>query len=79
MSAVEGGSRPTPEVLREVNERIAEIGWNVEETATLDFLCECSDPNCVETISLTRAEYVERRTQGWVVVEGHSAPPPLAA
>src|ERR671930_1057569 len=47
--------------LRAVNERITDMGWD-EEGHALDFLCECPDPNCVET----RAEYAERREQGYI-------------
>ena len=45
------------------------MGWD-EEGHALDFLCECPDPNCVET----RAEYAERREQGYIVAESHVGP-----
>jgi hypothetical protein len=41
-------------LMREVNERIEQIA---EDAAHPEFLCECADPDCVETIQLSIAEY----------------------
>jgi hypothetical protein len=41
-------------LMREVNERIEQIA---EDAAHPEFLCECADPDCVETIPLSIAEY----------------------
>jgi hypothetical protein len=41
-------------LMREVNERIEQIA---EDAAHPEFLCECADPDCVETLSLSIAEY----------------------
>ena len=41
-------------LMREVNERIEQIA---EDAAHPEFLCECADPDCVETLPLSIAEY----------------------
>ncbi|HEY7003418.1 MAG TPA: hypothetical protein VH281_03995 [Gaiellaceae bacterium] len=41
-------------LLREVNERIEKLA---EDAAHPEFLCECADPDCIDTIELSIAEY----------------------
>jgi hypothetical protein len=59
-------------LFREVNERVQEVS---EERATLmtDFVCECGDSGCTETIPLRDAEYEHVRADPllFVVVPGH--------
>jgi hypothetical protein len=51
-------------VFREVNERITELAENFGlEDQPLDLVCECGDPNCVERVSLGRAEYERLRSE----------------
>ena len=62
-------------LLREVNERIAEIAssWAGE---TPEFVCECSGHDCGETLMLTLPEY-ERLCSSpnlFVIVPGHECP-----
>jgi hypothetical protein len=64
-------------LFREVNERIREISDDFgQQDAPLDFLCECSDPACVERVVLTRAEYEHVRADStrFVVAKGHALP-----
>jgi hypothetical protein len=62
-------------MFRSVNERVEEV-VQPGPTEPIDFLCECGDAECVEKISLTRAEYESVRTDGaqFVVVAGHEIP-----
>jgi hypothetical protein len=64
-------------LFREVNERIREISDNFgQDNETYDFLCECSDPGCVERVVLTRSEYEKVRSDSarFVVAKGHVVP-----
>jgi hypothetical protein len=58
-------------IFREVNERVADVMDS--ETRMTNFLCECGNPDCVEEIPLTDAEYDEVRSQDdrFAVVPGH--------
>jgi hypothetical protein len=60
-------------ILREVNDRIAEItdAWGWEDP--LGFLCECIASTCAETARLTRAEYavVRAGASRFLTVPGH--------
>ena len=62
-------------LLRDVNERIATVAasWKGDPP---DFLCECSDPDCAETVNLSLREYeVIRSTANlFVIREGHEHP-----
>ena len=62
-------------LLRDVNERIAEVAatWNADPPA---FLCECSDPKCTETVNLSlRAYEIIRSTANlFVIHQGHEHP-----
>ena len=46
-------------LLREVNERIEELA---RDAANPQFLCECADESCTETIELSIAEYETARS-----------------
>jgi hypothetical protein len=63
-------------VLRDVNDRIAELtgGWN--ETGVGLFVCECSDQACAEAVEITTAEYERIRADEshFVVFPGHEQP-----
>jgi len=62
-----------------VNERIKETSLRLEaqdvEQAPryLEFLCECADPGCTETVEVTLEEYEEIRSESthFVVRPGH--------
>ena len=65
--------RATTEALfRDVNERIAESAERFEATES-DFVCECSDANCVHRVSATLAEYEQVRAEPttFLVAPGH--------
>ena len=48
---------------REVNERIEDLAESFDlKTQPLDFVCECGDANCMERLSMTRAEYEQLRS-----------------
>jgi hypothetical protein len=65
-------------VFREVNERIQAL----QETSStdpeeeIDFLCECGNEECTETVQMTLAEYEDVRNDAtqFVVLPGHETP-----
>lgn len=64
-------------VFREVNERIEDLAETFELTREpLDLVCECGDQNCVERVTMTRAEYEELRSDPhqFAVHPGHEYP-----
>jgi hypothetical protein len=63
-------------VFREVNERIAELSGDWNETGLSLFICECSDTACAESLEITPAEYEQVRADGarFVVLHGHEQP-----
>jgi hypothetical protein len=64
-------------LFREVNERIEDVGTTLPpDDAPMEFLCECDDPDCVEKVSATRAEYEAIRAVAthFVVLPGHEDP-----
>jgi hypothetical protein len=69
MAAAEGRSR----VKREVNERIAALALEQGDGSIgYEFLCECSDAECVALVMLTLSEYLQRAATGAVLVADHS-------
>ena len=63
-------------LFREVNERIrylADVNERIEyvaEAATSEFVCECSNPDCISTIELTVVEYERVRSNPtWFVIK----------
>ena len=48
-------------LFREVNERVREVS-DADASERIEFLCECGDAGCTESISLTRAEYERLRS-----------------
>jgi hypothetical protein len=65
-------------LFREVNERIVEITErdHVPRQERWDFVCECSDVGCVDTISLTPVEYEAIRLlpTRFPIKPGHEVP-----
>jgi hypothetical protein len=57
-------------LFREVNERIGEL---VSNAAYLEFVCECTDATCTETVPLTHEEYEHIRSDSnsFFVIPGH--------
>jgi hypothetical protein len=60
-------------LIRAVNERIEAIA---EDAANPEFLCECADSECVETIQLSIGEYetIRRSPVRFPVKPGHDYP-----
>jgi hypothetical protein len=61
-------------LFREVNERLRELlDGSIGQT---EFLCECSNPDCTETLPLEVAEYERARAlpTRFLVVPGHENP-----
>lgn len=60
-------------LFREVNEGIEDIAGS---TDGVEFVCECSDPECVSTVKLSLAEYERIRSNStWFFVKsGHVIP-----
>lgn len=73
-------SQPLPKLVRnqilfrEVNERLRETVSASEES--VEFLCECSNEDCIETVELGLADYERIRSNSnlFVVVLGHELP-----
>jgi len=64
-------------VFREVNERINDV----TRESTAEYLCECGDATCTETIQMTVSDYEDVRSDPthFAVLPGHEipdAPPP---
>jgi hypothetical protein len=59
-------------LFREVNERIADIS----RSGPIEFMCECGEEACLESIGLTRGEYEEVRSVSdhFVMKPGHEHP-----
>ena len=60
-------------VLREVNDRIAKLVGDWNETGVSLFICECSDHSCAEALEITAAEYERIRADeaNFVVFPSH--------
>jgi hypothetical protein len=58
---------------REVNEKIRAVA---ETSEHMQFLCECADMDCTETLNLTVAEYERIRSSGvrFPIASGHDFP-----
>lgn len=64
-------------VFREVNERIESLAERFElKDEPLDLVCECGDAECVQRISMTKAEYEQLRSdpRQFAVHPGHEYP-----
>jgi hypothetical protein len=61
-------------VFRDGNERLLEMLDDPE--GTTEFLCECCNPECLDTVPLTLLEYerVRSRSNHFFVVHGHEIP-----
>jgi hypothetical protein len=59
-----------------VNDRIAELVGDWNETGVSLFVCECSDRGCAEALEIATAEYERIRADGsrFVVFPGHEQP-----
>jgi hypothetical protein len=60
-------------LMREVNERIEALA---ETAGEMEFLCECADIGCIETIKMSVAEYERVRSSPtrFPIVVGHDVP-----
>jgi hypothetical protein len=63
-------------LLREVNEKIHDVGERLQvlpEDEFLDFRCECGRPECNDSVSMTTAEYERVRSDNdrFAVLPGH--------
>ena len=60
---------------RSVNERIRDVGArHGSDPHDYQFLCECSDPTCLERVTLSLDEYEAVRAEAtrFVLAEGHT-------
>jgi hypothetical protein len=65
-------------LFREVNERIAELetgltGYAQDDSLLVDFVCECPNEDCGDTLEVTCAQYeaVRSNPKRFLVVPGH--------
>ncbi|HUC35323.1 MAG TPA: hypothetical protein VMR48_06475 [Gaiellaceae bacterium] len=67
-----GDGRPVrSELLREVNNRIREVGRE-GDLPNLEFVCECGNGGCVDVVELSAGDYDRiRKTSGLVLAAGH--------
>jgi hypothetical protein len=63
-------------LMREVNDRIAELSGVWNEIGVSLFVCECSDPSCADAIEISEAEYARVRADEsqFLVFPGHERP-----
>ena len=63
------------ELLREVNERIREVGRDADGRAqSLEFVCECGGSDCVAMVELSAGEYDGIRVgPGLILATGHAS------
>jgi len=68
------GAPVRSEVLREVNERVREVGRDGHGSLnSLEFICECGDGGCVAMVELPIGEYDHIRLgTGLVLAVGHA-------
>jgi hypothetical protein len=57
-------------LLREVNNRIAEVGTE-ERPERAEFLCECGGDGCIATVTVPMEHYVQTAEAGFILAEGH--------
>jgi len=59
-------------VFREVNERLERLGEEFGDD-TVEFLCECADPDCSAALSIPASAYesVREHARRFVIVPGH--------
>jgi hypothetical protein len=62
-------------LFREVNERVREVSES-SPAERIEFLCECGDAECTESISLTLGEYEQLRVDPLLfgIKGGHAIP-----
>ena len=62
-------------LIREVNERIEELGAT-SDLEQIGFVCECGAPSCVEHVQLELREYeaVRSNAQHFLTLPGHDTP-----
>jgi hypothetical protein len=65
----------TRALIREVNERMAEIAAEMSFDDPIVLFCECARPGCVERVEVERRIFSEARTNPgrYLVVRGHEA------
>ena len=63
-------------LFRSVNERLDDLAEAIPWQKSTDYLCECSDTACIESIELRKDEYEHARSRPTVffVVPGHERP-----
>jgi hypothetical protein len=57
-------------LLREVNNRIAEIGGE-ERLDKLDFFCECGSEDCVASVEISVEDYAQTAEASFILADGH--------
>ena len=72
MSAFEDRAAQNEVLFRSVNEQIERLGQETDQQY-LQFVCECSNGVCTESLQLTLREYEEVRSHGrlFAIVPGH--------
>ena len=63
MTDTDAAKARTEALFRDVNERIAESAERFDADA-MEFVCECSDPNCAHRVEATLDEYEHVRSDG---------------
>ena len=63
-------------LFREVNERIEDVSAEASPSEFIDFVCECGEEVCIETVQLSREEYEQLRSVSdhFALKPGHQHP-----
>jgi hypothetical protein len=64
-------------VFREVNERIEDVAETLDfRFESLEFICECGNPDCTDRFTMTRSEYAALRSDAllFALTPGHEIP-----
>ncbi len=63
-------------VFREVNDRIEDVAAEFGVDGEASFVCECSDADCTDMVSMSLSEYNEVRSTGrrFATLPGHEDP-----
>ncbi len=63
-------------LFRQVNERVEAIAHGFEPKEPINFVCECSNPECTRHVELTLAEYEDVRADSthFAIYPGHDSP-----
>jgi redox-regulated HSP33 family molecular chaperone len=60
------------ELIREVNRNMAADALKLKNDTPVEFVCECSDPKCRETVPLRTVALTQTPESGPILAPGHT-------